>query len=714
MLFATSNLLRQSVSPDAVPWDYQPQTPVPERVRSNKAERQSWYSAPATQHQFYSGVEGANPNVRIGSDNPPHRLHAICADFDLPLPKETVLGVIAAWKVKPSYLEKTLGGNWRPVWLLQKPLPVGSLEFYGFLMDKAKQWLKLDALPGLDTPAFRNPTRLYCNGCEWTSLGHPPIPENEAQTFLVDCVREYTFKGCGDEVDIPLDLIETALRKKYPHLDWPTEFVVDSAGPSFFVEGSQSPRSAFVKKGGIFTFSGHAFKSFYSWADLLGADFVRDFRTNSIAEATKDTWFDGKTYWRKDPLRGLYLSDTKDTLTLAMRIQSRLSMKADKTGISPVDSALHHINTAGRIDGAAPLVFRESGVVECAGRRILNIASGKVMKPAPEPQTWGAAGNFPVLSNWLDNFFDPAKQLEHFLAWWKHFYEGGLELKPRQGQTVYLMGPTGIGKTAINRGGVGASVGGFVDASEHLVGGGSGFNSQMFFVPLWCVDDESVSAGDERRKGQFHAAVKKLTANPTHLFHAKFQIPVTTEWMGRAFVTLNPDYTSTRILHCSDDNSGDKVNLYRCVSERKVVLPPKHAFEPVLQGELPFFLRWLLDWSPPEWIERDSRYGFTFYHEPLMLERASQTSKASPLAEVLQAYLDFFFSTSPQKAAWTGTATQLFGAIHLDPTYEPIVRRYTLEQFTRSLEAVVQQRLLKGSSATDPETKSRIWTFDRR
>lgn len=716
--FAATNLLRTSVSA-VVPWEFTPASPIPDRVRNGKAERQAWYSNPTTSHQFYSGVEGVNPGVRVGKDNPPQRLHAIAADYDLPLPRDTVLAAVASWKIKPSYLERTLGGNWRPVWLFPKPLPVNSLEFYSFVLGKAQKWLKLDALPGLDCPALTTATRLYANGCHWTDLEHPPIPENEAQAFFVDCVREYQFKGTGDEVDIPLDLIEKQLRDRFPNFDWPTEFSIDSQGPSFFVPESQSPLSAIVKKGGIFTFSAHAIKSFYTWADLLGSEFVRDYRTNSIAEATKDTWFDGKTYWRKDSLRGVYISDSKDTLTLAMRVQCRLSAKADpKTGISPIDLALHHVNTAGRIDGAAPLVFRKGGVLDFAGRRILNTYVDRVMLPAVGTQRWGATGNFPTISALLDNLFDPPEQQTHFLAWYQHYYQGGLEHEPRQGQAVFLSGITGIGKTATNVGVVGGSVGGHVDASKYLIEGAQ-FNSEMFQVPLWCVDDEAASTGDERRRNNFTAMLKKSTANTSHLFHQKFQIPTQTEWMGRIFVTTNLDFVSTRIILSTDDSSEDKVNLYKCSCEKKVVLPPKHVLSKIFEAELPYFLRWLVDWVPPVGFElgnghalqKDNRYGWTAYQNPLMLERANQTSKAAPLAEVLQSYFEFYFS-SHKEIRWRGTASSLFGSICVDPTYEPVMRRYSLEQFNRYLEVLLRNKLMKVTTETDPHTRNRVWLFE--
>lgn len=711
-LFAATNLLKTSVA-EVIPWEFTPETPVPEKARKDKAARQAWYVNPSTTHQFYCGVEAANPNVRVGKDNPPHRLHAIAADYDLPIPDATVRSVLASWRIKPSYLEHTLGGNWRPVWLLATPLPVGSMEFYGFLMDKVQKWLGLDALPGLDVPALTAATRLFCNGCHWEDLKNPAIPEVESQTLLVDAVREFNFKGCGDELDIPFDVLEKAMREKFPGYDWPTDFTLDSQGPSFFVEGSQSAKSAIIKKGGIFTFSAHAFKSFYTWTDLLGGDFVRDFRTNSLGSATQDTWYDGKSYWRKDPTRGSYMSETPVTLALAWKVQHRIVAKANpKTGLSPLDEALHHVNSVNRIDGAAPLVFRPSGVVDFAGRRVLNTYVNRVMKPASGSQSWGPKGNFPELAKWMDNFFDPPEQLTHFLAWFQHFYSAGLDEQPRQGQSIFLPGPTGLGKTCMNVGVIGAAVGGHVDASDYLLKGGA-FNSQMFNAPLWCVDDESASSGDERNRNYFAAALKKLTANTSHLYHQKFQVPVTTEWMGRAVITTNTDFGSTRVIMATDDNSDDKINLYRCVPERRIILPPKHVFEKTLARELPFFLRWLIDWTVPDSVKRNGRYGFASYQNELMLERVNQTSRAAPLVEVVQQFLKFWFSNNQKADCWRGSVTQLFTTMHLDPTFQPVVGRYTIEQMNRYLEAALKSHLLPCTTETCEETKSRLWVFPR-
>ena len=145
--------------------------------------------------------------------------------------------------------------------------------------------MKLDLLPGLDRKAFEEPSRLYCNGCDWKPTGFGPVPAEKSQAFFVECGKRFRFKGGDDEL-VPLDLVEKAVKEKYPNFNWPGDFTLDSQGPTFWIPESVSPLSAIVKPGGMFTFAMHASKPFYCWTDLLGKEFSAKFQQDSIAQAT--------------------------------------------------------------------------------------------------------------------------------------------------------------------------------------------------------------------------------------------------------------------------------------------------------------------------------------------------------------------------------------------------------------------------------------------
>jgi len=94
-----------------------------------------------------------------------------------------------------------------------------------------------------------------------------------------------------------------------------------------------------------------------------------------------------------------------------------------------------------------------------------------------------------------------------------------------------------------------------------------------------------------------------------------------TEWSGRALCTTNLDHVSSRMLGPCDDTSADKTNIFRCVSKSETIFPNRHKLANIIDRELSYFLRWLLDWVPPDFVIRDVRYGYRAYHEPTLLDQ---------------------------------------------------------------------------------------------
>lgn len=702
-----SHVLSKSVIPFE-PWTFIPEMRVSDQIRHDKQSRQDFYRHVETKWNFYTPLEGSNPNQRISKeDNPPRAIHGLAADYDVKIPMERVKEVVAAMDIKPAWIETSLGGKVRLLWLFPRTLKIDGTDFCMFFLERALKWLRLDLLPGLDEGAFLDPTRLLCNGAVWESTGHGPISEVALQTFYVAAGREFRFVST-DPAEVPLDVVEAKIKEKFPNFSWPGEFALESQGPSFWVEGSTSSMSAIVKKDGMFTFSDHADKQFYSWGDILGTAFIKQHADNAIANATKEIYWDQKNFWRKKG--GYYANVAMAELQNFFKVQCRLSSKPGKGGESQVDLALDHIYNVNSISGAGPFVFRTPGVLDYMGRPVLNTYIHRVMHPAAEPQVWGPSGNFPFLSLLLDALFDPEIQKHHFLAWWKHFYISAHTMTPMPGQNIYLMGGANIGKTFSNRALVGRSVGGFVDASEYLIGGSS-FNSEMWEVPLWCVDDESIGE-NQQMQARFQAIWKKVAANQQFKCSKKFEIPLTIDWMGRIIATLNMDYVSSRLLGPMDNTSNDKTCVFKCAAVSRIVFPQRYDLAKIVDKELPCLLRWLLDWNPPDFVIRDVRYGYAAYHEPTLIDKAHQGSKSAPFKELLIEFLRNFFRDEKTATEWRGSATMMLRALQSDPHNESILRMLRLEQTNRYLEMIQREGLIQCKVETD-EMKTRIWVFPR-
>ncbi len=130
-----------------------------------------------------------------------------------------------------------------------------------------------------------------------------------------------------------------------------------------------------------------------------------------------------------------------------------------------------------------------------------------------------------------------------------------------------------------------------------------------------------------------------------------------------------------------------------------------HDVESIIAAELPFFLRWLLDWQPPDKVIGDTRYGVRTYCEDSLFEAARHSSSAYSFLEVL---LKFF--EGQVEDTWEGSATELLSAmLNDDDGLAGIASKYTPAQVGRELSKIASQNY--------PLTQRRIgakrvWTID--
>jgi len=713
--FAIKNHVTQSLFP-AVPWEYQFPTPVSDDVRKDKEKRQAWYRSPATEHQFYTFSEPHNPNQRASKDNPVRLIHGFAVDYDLSQPTDYILAQIEKrMKIKPSWLEVSLGGNFRLVWLFEVPLKVHSNNYAVKLLSSAVDWLNLKTFPGFDEGAFCDPNRTLANGGVWTNLGNPPISEGALTLFAMEVTKDYTFEENRSDILIPLDKVEAAVREKYPNLSWPGEWSLEAQGPSFWIPGSQSPMSAIIKEHGMITFAAHADKAFYTWGEIVGKEFVEQYRGDTYAKIRSQFFSDAKGgYWFLNPLDNQFrLLKSVANLRNMLAVDYRISEKAQKGEPSPMNQVVSEIDK-NRIDGVAPVLFKPRGMVEFDGRRVLNTSSVRAVQPAEGPQVWGPEGNFPTISDILDKLFSPREpQLDYFLAWHQRFYASAQQGALRQGHTLFLVGGTGIGKTLVNIHLIGASVGGSSDGGYSLANGGE-FTSQLFEKAHIRIDDLLMGESPETQ-GRFAQGVKKYSANTRHTFHKKFEVPVDIDWRGRLVVTLNKDYPSMRTLGSIDSESmHDKICVFQCADKRDVPLPPSHILEPAIERELPFYLRWLFDWKIPAHITPDPRFGFVAYRNQEVIIQNTQTSNSAPIKELVVQAMETYFQDHKDAEVWQGTSTAMMRLLNANPFDAPSTRTFTPNSVSKHLELLLSDPDLKEVLSCHTGTRNlRFWTFKR-
>lgn len=705
------NLVSTSTTP-CVPWEWNKTPPDIVRGKENKKNRDTWINNPETSWQVYSLWEGLNETLRISKGsgklegNPPFRCYGLAGDYDAPVPDEEIQNGLMRLpeKFRPAYFERTLSGNARFLWLFEEPVTVPSREFAVALLHFALEQIKFDLVcVGFDRPAFLEPGRYYTNSGDWYQLSDARLSRDLVNGWVFETARR--FKWEKHEVSVPLPVVWAELQKKFPHHGWDGEFVEEAQGPSFFIEGSTSPKSAIVKSTGIYTFSAHAAKPFWSWADLLGQDFVKSYELSSIGKAVEGIYHDGQKYHMKDG-HGAWRVYSKEDIREHLVIQRGLDGERQRGQPSTADQALEHIRHWQAIDGAAPFCFKPYGLYTGAGPRFLNTHTRRVLAPAEHVSVWGPEGKFPWLSKFLETLFEPREQLAFFLSWLHRFYKSAYELDLQRGQNVFIIGPPGTGKTLLNQNILAKLMGGSAEAQAYLLGE-TNFNSQLFEVALWTVDDNK-SMTSANTHALFSSMIKKLAANQTFEYHAKFRTACTVEWQGRVVVTANDDEESLRIIPDLGISNRDKTMLFR-TTKHPIVFPGAREIEDILRRELPYFARYLLDYRIPEQCVGAARFGVREYHEPSLMREAEFSSSTNGFLEVLTDWHHEWFQTHPKEQQWQGSCFQLVRLLQGDEATRAAIR-LNQDIVARKLAGLKA----KGYNITArPESGNRIWVIGR-
>ena len=715
MLFALPNLISKTVV-ECTPWEFRKVPPPEVTGADGKSARSSWASNPKLEWEVYSAFEGIDPGQRIveakagNEGNPPLKCHALIADIDAPITDAELEAALARSRHRPNYFERTLSGNVRLIWLLEAPVSFPNYVF-------AKEWLalvlaetKIDHIAGgFDKPAFLEPNRYYTNAGVWFTIDPDVrIPFALANGWIVKTAEKHLWKKNQGSVEIPLPEIFKELLKKWPLLEWPgAEFVEGSQGPTFWVEGSSSPKSAIVKTTGLFTFSSSAPKPFYSWADLVGAKFVDDYTSTMMGKAVEGIYFDGSSYYRKNGF-GQWRPFSKEDIGAHLRVDRGLSPQKQGSAPSEVERALAFVQNWAGVDGAAPFVFQPPGVLHRSGATFLNTHTRKVIPPAAEKAVWGPDGNLPWLSAYLGQLLDPVEQLDFFLSWLSRYYSGAHTNNLECGQNVFLLGPAGVGKTLLSQGILNRLMGGSADAEDYLLGA-SGFNSQLFDVALWTIDDNSANVDAATHK-KFSAMTKKMAANTTFAYHAKFRIPCSVDWLGRVLVTANDDEESARIVPDLSMSLLDKLMLFK-TTRTPIEFPARQALLGILDRELPYLARFLLDYSIPQHCRGSARFGVKAYHEPSLLETAEQSSRSAGFHEIVDDWAQTFFAEKTDLECWEGTAFQFIKVLHNgDMAASAALRSLTPETVSRQLVSL-KSKGFRVENHSDRNT--RVWKIFR-
>ena len=680
-MFAIKNLVAQAAV-TVEPWTISRE--IPAGVRGSKEAFSKWVKTPTTDGCHFSAMEGLDPNCRISEndDNPVVAIHGIVVDYDAPATVADLLKLKTKAPVEflPNWASLTFSGNARLVWLFSRPIPVASNQHAERFMKEVYKRLKLKKfMAGLDEDALYKVSQYYEVGSDWTKLSDAMIPENFLWQWLYEAGRNFRFDDT--KYRIPIDRIAEEVHKQYPGR-WTGDFDIGARGIRFWDPAADNPTAAVVHEDGMMCFTGPS--AFVSWKSILGTKFVEQFEAERTGEimrgivVTRD-----EKYWRQLD-NGEWAEESENFLGRYLRANFTISdAKTRREPVSELERILVEIAENKRVDRALPFVHYKPGVIRYDGRLYLNVCNTQCMQPAPEGsvQHWGH--NFPWAGSFLLNYFaDPQEtQLHFFLSWWKRFYENGLRHTPKQGQAIVIAGPTGCGKNFLSHAFVGASVGGFSPAEAFLVEGNQ-FNGEILKRPVMAIDDVTMfsKSVSKSKRNMFSALLKKLTANREMDYNEKYKMSGKVDWLGRAIVTCNLDPDSIEAIPSMEINNKDKVSLFLANPEF-AALPGHDEQAKIMARELPYLLRWLLDWKYPAYcVSGAGRYGVNSYHHPELLDASVRSGQSYSFLELVKVFLDNWKVGHPNDGKWEGTATQLASDMAQCEPVRALASRYSTNQ----------------------------------
>jgi hypothetical protein len=666
---------------------------LPEEIEE-KGQKRLWEQS--NSHLYVTLNVGAIHAKRISAENPIFSCTGIAVDYD----NQTAWGMASTgdpWKNldKPTWISKSFSGGVHAYYLFEQPVVVLNPDIWERFIKILSKRLKLKAvLPGLDEQSLKNPAMFYDVGSQWTKFGDL-LPISITSGPLAEAfVKGSVSTPGGLEYPIfPIAEVAKQVEIQYPGR-WQGEFKLGARGCRFW-DPDADAESCIVKPEGMICFTGDS--KFVPWSAIFDRKFV-DFHTSDrVGAAIENFWYDSSNYYYFERHTQKYRRMDKGDVRLALACEYNLNKSVPRGGgNSEVDIALSRINKAKWVQRAGPCVSRPHGIITLAGERMLNTCTTKTAQPILENVT---NDDFPWIWNFISNFFDPAEQLIPFLAWLQIAYMNQLYRKEVYiGHVLFLAGPKDQGKTFFSNGLVSALLGGHEDAEDYLLGK-TQFNGTLFHKPLWVVDDAHL--GSAAMKMEYSNILKKVGANELFTYNQKFENSCQVEWKGRVMISCNLDADSIRTIPNLDINNDTKLSIFQVSLSTAEKRGFNQNFREIFMNELPYFAKWLLEWKrPPELDAGDSRYRIKNYINPALKEIAVASSENMQLLEIISTFLKEYFDQHPDKQAWIGKSSILFGQMSECVSVKAALLKSTPEMLAR--------KLSKQISSGDPNFQSAI------
>jgi hypothetical protein len=146
----------------------------------------------------------------------------------------------------------------------------------------------------------------------------------------------------------------------------------------------------------------------------------------------------------------------------------------------------------------------------------------------------------------------------------------------------------------------------------------------------------------------------------------------------------------------------DKIIVLK-FADQKMQFPAN--VEEIIARELPFFLRWLLDWQTPTEIIGDARFGIkAFIHEEIRAA-AIHSGEAGDILEIIELWVRCAHPKERFGPSWHGTATEWVAEVSSFDTLKSFVTKLSARTLGRRLSELSR---IRGSRVTLDQSKAKL------
>jgi hypothetical protein len=378
------------------PWDWEQAHPLPPEVRESKKARDEWRQRRDIDHCFYTGWVGRMARSRINENNPPRSASALVWDVDEVVPiaqMQSITGKLPPDRL-PNYISHTLSDKFHLVYQLETPLEfVGARDAEAWAIEMLRI-LKLDVYFKSIDPKSHSPSQTFMNHGRWYKYSDKPLSAVITAGAYQVAIAKIQKEGrlTNERVTVPKERLAQELAQRYPGFsEWPGSFDVGAQGPTFWLEGSASDKSAIVHEEGMFSFSATASasgKQFYSWGDLLGKNFVEVVNLEREAAVDKIYYINKADKFLVPNPKVIWRFDSSDQIKGYLKELGFSAKKEKGESMTEIEEVYARIRNTKCVKGIAPFLYNPNTIVDMHGSLYMNSSTVRVFKPAEEKVEW--------------------------------------------------------------------------------------------------------------------------------------------------------------------------------------------------------------------------------------------------------------------------------------------------------------------------------------